>query len=155
MIESQARVVQVEGEVAYVAAEREAGCSSCSASGGCGVTALGKMFGVKPKLFQALNPIGALTGEQVVIGLEEGALLKGSIAVYLVPLLLLVGGAGVASYLGTDAGTRDGYAVLGAGVGLLLGMVWLKLFSGAVGVSRRFQPVILRRLRTFNLVQET
>jgi sigma-E factor negative regulatory protein RseC len=144
MIEAQARVTRAEGETAYVEARNTSSCSACSSDSGCGAKTLVEIFGGPAREFRALNQVGAKPGDNVVVGLEDGALLKGSLTVYLVPLALLFLGAIAASHLAPAVTLRDVYSICGGAVGLLLGFVGVKLYAQRITVSGRFQPVILR-----------
>jgi len=82
----------------------------------------------------------------VVIGLEERALVTGSIAVYLLPLIALLIGAAAASFVAPD---RDLYAAAGGGVGFTAALFYLRWFGAKVHADPRFQPVVLRRASDF------
>jgi sigma-E factor negative regulatory protein RseC len=146
MIEAQATVMKIEGGVTYVRTNRKSACGTCSSGGECGSTSLIKLLGGKEVLFRAVNEVGARVGEEVLVGVEESALTSGSAAAYLVPLLFLILGAAAGTFLGGTPSGKDAYAVLGALAGLAAGFAVLKWFSGRVGASRKYQPVILRRL---------
>lgn len=144
MVETQAVVVKIEDAVAYVQAERKSSCSGCSESS-CGTSTLAGFFGRKTPLYRASNEIGAKVGDQVVVGVNESALFKGTLLLYMLPLLLLFIGAVAGNALAAaDAG--EGYAVAGAAVGLAAGFLGLKLLSARSGLDKQFQPVILSRV---------
>ena len=144
MIETQAVVVEVQNSVTYVEAKSPSGCSSCSTDKGCATLTLSKIFNSKPRQYRVLNLIDAKVGDAVVIGLQEGALLKGAISVYLLPLALLVAGALAGHYAGPDTGS-DAYAVVGAGLGMIAGVAWLKFFTARISLNSQFHPLILRK----------
>lgn len=144
MIETQAVVIRIEDAVAFVQAERKSSCSGCSESS-CGTSVLANFFGQKPPLYRARNDIGAKVGDRVVVGLDELALFKGTLLLYLLPLMLLFVGALIGGAMAATADSRDGYSVVGAAVGLLVGFVWLKVFSANIGAGSKYQPVILSR----------
>lgn len=144
MIETQATVIRAEGEAAYVQARNTSSCGACSSGSGCGAKTLVEIFGGPAREFRALNQAGAKPGDNVVVGLEDGALLKGSFTVYLVPLALLFLGAIAASQLAPAIALRDVYSICGGVVGLLLGFVGVRLYAQRISASGRFQPVILR-----------
>lgn len=148
MIETQGVVVKVENGLAYVDARRETGCGSCQSASACGTTSVAKLLGGKPSLMGALNPIRAEIGDSVMVGVEGRALLRGSVAVYLFPLLLVIAGAMLADYL-APAAARENYAVVGAALGLLAAGAWLILFNRIAAGNPRFQPVILRKIHTY------
>lgn len=145
MIETEAVVVKIEHAVAYVQAERKSSCSGCSESS-CGTSVLANFFGQKAPLYRASNEVGAKVGDRVVVGMNESALFKGTLLLYLFPLLLLFVGAVAGNALAVTAEVKDGYSVAGAFIGLVAGFIGLKLLSSKMGLGRQFQPVILSRM---------
>lgn len=145
MIETEAVVVKIVHGVAYVQAERRSSCSGCSESS-CGTSVLANFFGQRTPLYRASNEVGAKVGDRVMVGMNESALFKGTLLLYLFPLLLLFAGAAVGSALAVGAEVKDGYSVAGAFIGLVAGFVGLKLLSSKTGLGRQFQPVILNRM---------
>lgn len=139
MIETRARVIETGQGVALVEAENRGTCGHCDTVNGCGKSAMGKLFCSKPRRFEVIDNVGTRVGDEVSIGVQEGALLKGSLAVYVVPLLALLAGA--------LAGNRwgDGIAVLGGATGLVLGFLWARRYSTANRGNPRFQPFVLEK----------
>jgi len=139
MLETRAVIVRIEGQHALVQASQASGCEHCSGKG-CGASKLSRMFCSKPRLFQVGNPINAGVGDEVIISIAEGSILRGIGLVYLLPLLLLVTGAMLGSRWADLPGQRDGYAAAGAMLGLVAGFAiakWISSFrdrnqSGAV-----------------------
>jgi sigma-E factor negative regulatory protein RseC len=92
--------------------------------------------------------VAARKDDTVVIGLSEQALVRGSAAVYLVPLLSMVAmalvGEGLApQWLGHGSETLS---IAFALSGLVLGFCWLWMFSRRIGRDPAYQPVVLRRV---------
>lgn len=152
MIEEQATVVEVEGDLAWVESGARSGCGGCAARQGCGTGALGQWLRRRARAVPAVNPVGARVGERVVIGLAEEALLRGSLLVYLSPLLGMLGlgllGERLALIWG--GGGAEPLAMLGGLVGLVAGLVWAR--SRSASREGRFQPVVLRRLGSSSMV---
>ena len=148
MVEEQGQVVAVEQGFAWVETQRTNACQSCSVNKGCGTGVLGKILGRRATVVKALNHAGAVVNDRVVVGLREDALVKGSLAIYAVPLLAMLAGAllGDALASGWQFDNPDGLAILFAGVGLAGGLLWLKLFSRKTAGDERYQPVVLRRV---------
>lgn len=145
MIEEDARVIAVdEPGFAWVDTQRRRACGGCSASGTCGTGALARFFGDRRTQVRVLDPVGVRPGEQVVVGIEESTLVQGSLAVYLLPLLTLLGGALLAGALWPQAG--EGPVVTGGFLGLGAGLGGLALFTRRIARDPRYQPVVLRRL---------
>lgn len=128
MLETRAVIVQIERHFAVVQASQTNGCEQCSGKG-CGASKLSMMFCSKPRQFQVDNPINAAVGDEVIISVAEGAILRGIGLVYLLPLLLLVTGAMIASHWAALPGQRDGYAAAGAVLGLAVGFSIAKWIS--------------------------
>ncbi|BCB26984.1 hypothetical protein SKTS_18700 [Sulfurimicrobium lacus] len=152
MLEAEGVIVKIGQEGVFVETSRVPACGSCSSKEGCGTSTLSQLLGSKSSSFKVLNPIGAALGERVVIGMEEAALLKSSVLVYLVPLAFLMAGAILGGWL-APAHLKDAYAIGGVLVGLVLGFVALKWISASAGENRQFQPVILRRVFPQNVVK--
>lgn len=146
MIEERGQVASVAGEFAWIETYRKTACQSCSANKGCGTGALGGYLGKKMENIKVLNPVGAKPGDVVIVGLQESALLWGSLAIYLVPLLLMIIGAVVGRTAVVNLGfeANDGVAAIAGLAGLGLGFAWVKLFSSKVSRDNRYQPIILR-----------
>lgn len=142
MIEENARVVRREGEYAWVETQRKSACGQCSARKGCGTSVLDKVLGRRRSVVRVLNPVDAGPGDEVVIGLGEGAFVRGSLVVYAPPLVTLLLGAIAGEWLGGS----DALSVLGGLLGLAAGFAWVARFTRRIGNDRRYQPVILRRL---------
>lgn len=152
MLETEAVIVKINNSVAYVETQRVSGCGHCDPQKGCATSTLTKFFGGKKTFFKAMNPIDAQVGDSVVIGVEDGAVLKGSLAVYLLPVIFVLAGAGIGNYLGSSVTKRDLFAVIGAGTGLVAGYLWIRAYTAFVGKNRHFQPVVLRKISTDKIV---
>lgn len=153
MLETQGVVIELSAAGAMVETSRAASCGTCSSQKSCGTSNLSQLLGSKSSSFLVANPIGARVGEQVVIGLEESALLQSSLISYLIPLVCLMAGALLLGQFAPTDAPKDLYAVLGAGVGLVLGFVALKWVSARAGEQKQFQPVILRRVFSNHIVK--
>lgn len=143
MIEETAKVVDLDGEYAWVETQRKSACASCAVNKGCGTATIAKVVGQKRTRVRTINQLGAKSGDVVVIGIQEQALVRGSIAVYVIPLLLLLAGGLIGDWLGKGSGS-EGYTILLGLAGLGLGFVWLSYFSRRVSSSASYQPEILR-----------
>jgi sigma-E factor negative regulatory protein RseC len=133
MIETQARVMRIDAGVAWVTPDSPASCGACGGKG-CGASLYAKLLRPTEPEYAVANPIAAVPGETVVVGIEDGDLFRAALAAYLVPLIMLL--------IGAMLGARWGewQAVVLAVAGLLLALVWLR------GRDRgRRQPRILRR----------
>jgi sigma-E factor negative regulatory protein RseC len=145
MLETRAKIVRLNGQYALVQANQANGCELCNGKG-CGAGKLSQLFCSKPRQFQVDNPINADVGDEVVISVAEGAILRGIGLIYLLPLLLFVMGAMLGNVLVEHPWQRDGYAATGAMFGLLVGFVLAKWISLHQARSH-FRPYIARSWR--------
>jgi sigma-E factor negative regulatory protein RseC len=132
--------------MAWVETRRPGTCGACADRQGCGTSVLASVLGQRQAPMRVINSIGAVAGDRVVIGVSESGLLRGTLAVYAVPLAGLFIGALAGHYLGDGGIHRDAdlWELLGALAGFTAGLTWLKRFSRATGRDERYQPVILR-----------
>lgn len=153
MIEETAHVVETKGEYAWVETERRSSCSSCTVKG-CGTGALSNVLGKRSQRLKVLNPIDAKPGEDVVVGIREQDLLKGSLAVYIVPLLLMLMGAMLGELLAPQWGSEsEALSLIFGLLGLIGGFFWLHRYNHALSREGRFMAVILRTSATAPVVQ--
>jgi sigma-E factor negative regulatory protein RseC len=123
MIEMRAIVIQLDGKEASVQPVGTGGCGHCDSEGGCGSGTLTKVFcGDKPRQFKVRNEVNAGIGDEIQVSIPDGVLLRGAIKMYVLPLILLLAGG-----MAGDAAGRDGYAVVGAVLGLSLGFILAKM----------------------------
>lgn len=96
---------------------------------------------------RVVNSVDAGVGDHVVIGISESGVVRGSLAVYAVPLAGLFAGAlaGQAAGIHLGAGATDLPSIAGAVAGLAGGLAWLVRFSRATRMDPTYQPVLLRR----------
>jgi sigma-E factor negative regulatory protein RseC len=146
MIEERAVILSLQSDpsqtetIATLEIERKTACGLCGQTRGCGNSIWGKLFGHQTTAFKAQNRINAKVGQSVIVGINEKALLKSALLLYILPLVTLFIGAILASQLWHS----DGSTMLGAVAGLVLGLLWVK---GHTMSNRYFslqQPVILR-----------
>lgn len=145
MIEENAVVISSEAGIVEVEVRRRSSCNACSARAGCGVSLLDRVLGRRPQRLLAANKLGVSEGDEVVVGLPEGLLLKAAVAAYLVPLLGLLGGAIVGDLLiGAERGGETLPLITGL-VGLMLGFLVTRLYSRRLAADPRWRAVLLRR----------
>lgn len=148
MIEESAQVVRIDEDGVWVETQRRSTCSGCAAEKGCGTAVLSKVLGNRRTQIRVLADMPLAVGDQVLIGIGEQALVRGSLAVYAVPLLLLLLGA-LLGRLGGGSGlwhnAEAASLLLGLG-GLAAGLLWLKRFTRHIQDDRDYQPVVLRRV---------
>ena len=146
MIEERASVVYVEDGFAWIEAQRNSVCGSCRLNNGCGVAILDKVFGRASSRVRALNPVNARIGDQVTVGIPEQGLVKGSMAIYAVPLFCMLSLSLLGAALPIGVVSQETSSILLALLGLVIGFGWLALFARRVNEHPHYNLVILRRV---------
>lgn len=145
MIEEHARVVAVQGDTALLQTQRQSSCGSCEVKSGCGTSVLAGIFGQKMTQLKVQNTLNARPGDEVVLGMEEHALVTGSLLVYGVPLLMLLLGAlmgeAMASQLGMGA---ELLPVVAGATGFVLAFLLVRGVLRRTAVGLQMNPVMLR-----------
>jgi sigma-E factor negative regulatory protein RseC len=147
MVTETARVVGVDDRgYAWVETQRKSTCDSCSVQKGCGTGILAKFFSSRRARIRVLNTLGASVGDEVVVGIEDGMLVRTSLAVYIVPLVWMLLGAIMGNMLGERLDSISGEVastLLGV-VGLGIGFLWLRRYARRAARDRAAQPILLR-----------
>jgi len=147
MITETGKVVALKGDRAWVQTIRTSACQSCSARSGCGQRALASVSGGRANQILVANTVDARVGDEVVIGVDEQSVLTASLAVYGLPLVLMVlGSIGAYRWLGAT----DLVAIAGALTGLAAGFIAVRHWQS--GSGDRFEPRLVRvnRIATVN-----
>lgn len=132
MITETARVAAIDSEgQLWLETQRKAVCDSCAVQNGCGSGVLSKMFNARPARIRVQNTLGAIVGDEVVVGIDDGQLVRASFAAYLMPLAWMFVGALAGGML---AGTlqweqADGVSALGGLLGLAAGFLGLRRYA--------------------------
>jgi|TARA_B110000908_G_scaffold72006_1_gene86883 sigma-E factor negative regulatory protein RseC len=145
MIEQHAIILAIETPVerpavATIEVVRRTACGLCGKTRGCGNAFWGKLFGHKDVSLKAENAINAKVGQSVIVGIEEKALLKSALLLYIAPLATMLFGAILASKVSPS----DLSAMVGAVAGLLVGFFWVKAHVAGRVYYQNYQPKILR-----------
>ena len=147
MLEEPARVISVYGLHAEVETRTQVGCERCAAGRGCGAGTLAQAFAsstqenVTVRLAESIADI-TKTGDVVMVGMDERAVVSGSLALYLAPLLTMIAAAIAATaLLGSEP-----FTIIAAASGLMLGLLWVRHFSLKAGSNPRYEPVAIRQL---------
>ena len=139
MIEQPARVLEVlpatssQPERLRIEVARRSACGGCAHASGCGTAALAGLFGERAlrlelPMPEATKPPGP--GDDIQLGIAPQALLGAAALAYVLPVLLMLLGAGFGEHLAGDALSVP-LAALGLGAGLALGGLLIRARKGA------------------------
>jgi len=153
LVEEEGIVLAVNESTVLVETQRRSICGQCSASKGCGTSLLQKTLGKKRTVLRVIKTYPVIEGEHVVIGLDEHALVKGSVAVYALPLLVMmvfgVAGEAISDHFSLPYG--DVISIASALSGLFLSIFGIRRFSESIANDSQYQPVLLQRTKTINI----
>ena len=81
-------VTRVDEQGVWVRADEQGGCGSCSVQKGCGQSLYAKYFAAQSELMlhKEHMTVSVDVGDRLEIGLQESAMLKASLLVYMAPL---------------------------------------------------------------------
>jgi sigma-E factor negative regulatory protein RseC len=127
MIETTARVVSADNGTVMVQPSAQSGCGGCGSRSVCGVSGLGKYFSGNRKSIAVKCDANVRAGDELQLSMNEGDMLKAGLLAYLLPSVLALVGASVA----TAYGWGDVGAVLGATAGVAAGLL-IGRFTGWV-----------------------
>jgi sigma-E factor negative regulatory protein RseC len=146
MIEEQGKVVAVKDDWVWVQTERKTVCGQCSANKGCGTSVLAKVFGNKTSSIAVIKSLPVQVGDEVVIGIEENSLVKGSLLIYAMPLILLIAFGLLGEVVSAQVllSNTDILTVLFSVFGFAVGFIWLKHISSQIRLDPRYQPKLLQ-----------
>jgi len=120
-MEESGTVIEVREQTALVRLKRSSACSGCASAGRCHAG-----HDESEQLLEALNENGAAVGDAVQVAVSVRAVISASARSYLLPLVGLLVGAGVAQVLaGTFLSAHAGAAAAGFGgiAGAILGVL--------------------------------
>ncbi|WP_438952225.1 SoxR reducing system RseC family protein [Porticoccus sp.] len=146
MIEESGRITTVESDSFWVETIQRSACQVCVAEKGCGQKLLNRLSG-KTALIRVLPGNCDLQSlkahEQVLIGIPEDVVVKGTLLVYLLPLLSMIGAVLIGAFV---ISLHDSIVLASALMGFLFGGLIVRAHSWLNKNNRRVQPVLLARL---------
>jgi sigma-E factor negative regulatory protein RseC len=148
MIEKPGVVIQVEDQFALVQTLSDSSCQHCVNHQGCGMANLTSMLRPKYGTVKVVNQLAAQVGDQVIIGLEENALLKTSLVFYLLPLLGLFSGAIGYEWVVVmmQWPELEILTVIASLLGLWMGLLQAQRINAKINKDTRYYPVILKKI---------
>lgn len=137
MIESEAVVVRVDQDHAWVRIRPHTPCGNCDPETGCKTVAMTRLFSGNKQEFCVRNPLDARSGDLVRVAIADGTLLQSALWGYGVPLVALLAGAA----LGHFVFSSDMATLAGAAAGIAMALLLLKYRRQ----SQQVEPVIVKK----------
>jgi len=144
LIIETAKVIAVDQGMATVECVSKSACGSCGSAEHCGNSSLAKAFPKRTHQLQVELTERVEPGEQIELALNAKNMLHSALVIYLMPLLLLIAGAGIGKAM-FDSNLQELASILLGGVGLACGFILVKLYSKRHGQSQRFRPRMIGR----------
>lgn len=142
MIIETGRIVSIESEGLWVETIRKTTCGSCKAQSGCGQSLLNKWDGHTSYIWVLLDGrdhnLYSL-GDEIQLGIPEEVVAKGSLLVYMVPVVSLV----IFTAIAHTQFSNEAVTALSGFVGLLFGGVIVRWHSWRNRYNRDLQPVLV------------
>lgn len=148
MIEETAIVVAVENDTAVLQTQRRSACQSCSVKQGCGTSVLSKVVGQRSTQIKLVNTIKAAVGDEVLLAMEENALVQSSLLMYALPLVMMLIFAVVGEYWAeANQFSNELITILFAVAGFVIAMLITRLMIHSSRLKHRIQPRMVRIMR--------
>lgn len=152
MIIETGKVASVEPEGLWVETISRSVCGTCKAEKGCGQSLMAKWSGHSSYIWVLLegrNPDAYHVGDSIQIGIPEDIIAKGSMIVYLLPLVVMV----LMTLFAHQQFANEGMTVLFAISGLLLGGGLIRWHAHKTRFDPRLQPVLVDDREKVNIVE--
>ena len=145
MIEELAVVVKVENHQVWVESAQNSACDGCLQKTACTTNAIGNVL--KKKAFPVDCDIALKIGDNIIVAIDGGVLLGASLLLYLLPLIALFIGAGIANWLlVVDTLNRDLW-IASSGLLSFSVVLWLiKQLQKHCLFGQYARPVVVKKL---------
>jgi sigma-E factor negative regulatory protein RseC len=145
MIEELAVVVKIENHQVWVESRQNSACVGCQQKASCTTNALGSVL--KKKSVPVDSDIQLKTGDEVMVVIDENLLLRASLLLYLVPLIALFTGAGIADWLLADDALYADLWIAGSALLVFLLSLWLINKAQSLLILNYYaRPVVVRKV---------
>lgn len=136
-----------EGHAFVKVSENPGGCGRCHEEGGCSTGVLTQIFKRQScREFRLPNDIGARQGDRVLVSLEDGATLKAALAVYMLPVVCVLAGAWIGTWLDGGRGS-DLMATVGACAGFVVSLFLVGVYRRRHAAGTLGRPVLSQLIR--------
>ena len=145
MIEELAVVVKIENHQVWVEGGQNSACSGCQQKASCTTNVLGSVL--KKKSVPVDSDIQLKTGDEVMVAIDESLLLRASLLLYLLPLIALFTGAGIADWILADNAPYVDLWIAGSAFLSFLFSLWLINKAQSLLILNYYaRPVVVRKI---------
>ena len=145
MIEEVAVVVKIENHQVWVESGQNSACGGCQQKTSCTTNAISSVL--KKKSVPVDCDIQLKTGDQVMVAIDENLLLRASLLLYLLPLIALFTGAGMADSLLMEDTVNTELWIAGSAILSFLLSLWLINKAQSLLLLNYYaRPVVIRKI---------
>jgi sigma-E factor negative regulatory protein RseC len=144
MIEELAVVVKIENHQVWVESGQNSACGGCQQKASCTSNALDSVL--KKKSVPVDSDIQLKTGDQVMVAIDENLLLRASLLLYLLPLIALFTGAGIADWLLDNSLYADLWIAGSALLSFLFSLWLINKAQSLLILNYYARPVVVRKV---------
>lgn len=143
MLEESAIVVKTEHGQVWVVGIEQSACGGCAQKSACSTNALSSVLKKKPVAVD--TDLVLQTGDKVVVAIDESVLLKAAFSLYLLPLIALFAGAGLADWLSHDTAYAELW-IAGSALASLAMALWLLHKISRLSLFHYYaRPVVIKK----------
>lgn len=142
MIEETAIVVDIKDGKLLLETQRQSACQSCSVKSACGTSTLAKVVGNRSSQFIVDKTFEVQVGDQVIVAIEENALVQGSLLIYLLPIIIMLGFGLFADLMFSN----ELFTIVMSATGLLISIFVVRTLLSISDFKRSIQPQLIRRI---------
>ncbi len=144
MIEELAVVVKIENQQVWVTSGSNSACGGCQQKTSCTTNALNSV--IKKKQVPVDSDIQLKVGDEVIVAIDESLLLRASLLLYLLPLIFLFFGAGIANgMLPVETPNLDLWIASSALLSFLFSLWLINRAQSMLILNYYARPVVLRK----------
>jgi sigma-E factor negative regulatory protein RseC len=130
-------VTKIDAKTAWVKTVRRSACEGCGSKESCEAAKSGHV--------EAVNLVGAGLGDAVTVGFESGSLIKISMLLYIFPVLCMIGGAVLGSYLAPHYDMDESAAAALFAFGFFfISFICIRLTGNMISGSAKYQAKIIK-----------
>lgn len=145
MIEATAIVVKIENHQVWVESRPAAACGGCAQKSSCAGNALDSVL--KKKAVPVDSDMPLKLGDEVMVAVDESLLLRASLLLYLLPLVALFTGAGIADALLADSMIYADLWIAGSALlSLLLSLYLINKVQKLLLLNYYARPVVVKKM---------
>ncbi len=144
MIEETAVVAKIEHNQVWVESAPKQGCGGCMQKSSCSTSVIDKF--IKKRSIAVDCEIELKPGDEVIIGISEGVLIKASLLLYMLPLVVMVLSGAVAEGLLPSAYKNADLVIAGTAISTLLLSLWaIAKLQQSFFFTFFSRPVVIRK----------